>query len=142
MKLFLKIIILFFCLPFTACIIPTEGVPDAVKEAFAKKYPGEKDPDWQLDKNGNFEAKFKKKGVQYRADFTPQGVWVETETNIKKDALPDAIKKVLKEKYDGFKIAEIEKVESSKKGTFYDVEFKVNGKKQDVEFNASGQILN
>jgi len=56
--------------------------------------------------------------------------------------LPEAIKKVIKKRYDGFKIAEIEKVESSAKGTFYDVEFKVNGTKQDVEFNVSGEILN
>lgn len=133
-------LILYFS--FTGCEIPKGGVPDEVKEAFAKKYPGENDPDWHLDKNGNYEAKFKKKGIHYRADFTPKGAWVETETNIKEKDLPDAVKKVMKEKYDDFKISEIEKVESSAKGLFYDVEFKVNGSKQDVEFNASGQILN
>jgi len=142
MKLFIKAILLLLFLPLTGCTVPAGGVPDAVKEAFAKKYPGENDPDWHIDKNGNYEAHFKKKGVHYRADFTPQGAWVETETNIKKKDLPEAVQKVMKEKYDGFKLSEIEKVESSTKGTFYDVEFKVNGTKQDVEFNASGQILN
>jgi len=142
MKLLFKIIILLVCLPLIACNALQEGIPDAVKAAFAKKYPGENDPDWFFDKNGNYEAKFKKDGIHYRADFTPQGVWVETETNIKEKELPKAIKKVIKEKYDDLKIAEIEKVESNAKGLFYDVEFKVNGTKKDVEFNASGQILN
>lgn len=142
MKLLNNFFLPLYFLFFTACGTIAGQIPDAVKEAFAKQYPGENDPDWHLDKNGNFEAKFKQKGVHYRADYTPKGVWIETETNIKEKELPKAIKKVLKAQYDGFKISEIEKVESSKKGTFYDVEFKVNGGKQDVEFNASGQVIN
>ncbi len=138
MKLFLSL----SCLLLISCFTFTGEVPTSVKEAFAEKYPNENNPDWNFDKNGNFEAKFKEKGVHYRADFTPQGKWIETETNIKKQDLPKAIKKVLKEKYDGVKISEIEKVESSKKGVFYDVEFKIYGTKRDVEFNASGQIIN
>lgn len=116
--------------------------PDAVKKTFQAKYPGENDPDWHKDSHGYYEANFKINGIKYRADFNADGTWVETETSIDEDDLPDAIKKVIKEKFDDEKITEVEKVESATKGLFYDVEFKRKGKNKDVEFRADGTILN
>lgn len=116
-------------------------VPEAVKNTFKAKYPGEDDPDWHKDSNGNFESHFKIDGVKYRADFKPNGMWIETETNIDIDDLPKAIRKVVEEDYDG-DISEIEKVDHHSKGAFYDVEFKRKGKNKDVEFKADGSILN
>ena len=116
--------------------------PKVVEQAFAEKYPGESKPDWRKDKNGNYEAHFKKDGVHYRADFTPEGSWIETETNVEKSDLPKAIKKVLSEAYDDYKIVEIELVSHNSKGEFYDVELKKDGKKQDIEFREDGSTLN
>lgn len=115
--------------------------PDAVKETFQNMYPGENDPDWEKDSNGNYESHFKIDGVKYRADFSPDGKWIETETSIDKDDLPKAIKEVIKSKYDDEEITEIEKVEHHSKGLFYDVEFKKDGKNKDVEFRANGEII-
>lgn len=70
--------------------------PAVVQTNFEKMYPGENDPDWSVDKNGNYEAHFKKDGERYRADYRPDGTWVETESSIKKSDLPKAVKKVLK----------------------------------------------
>ena len=50
------------------------NAPEAVKEAFQAKYPGENDPDWHQDAHGNYEANFKQKGEKYRADFAENGV--------------------------------------------------------------------
>lgn len=116
--------------------------PDAVKATFENKYPGENDPDWHLDRNGNYESNFKKKGKHYKADFTPEGKWIETERRIKKKELPKAIRKILKSEYDDFKIVEIEEVDHNSKGRFYDVELKKDGEKQDVEFNEAGFVIN
>lgn len=116
--------------------------PQAVQEAFKAKYPNENDPDFELDANGNYEAHFKKEGEKYRADFSPEGKWIETENSIKNKELPKAIKKVIKEKYDSEEITEIEHVTSASKGEFYDVEFKQKGKNMDVEFRANGEIIN
>lgn len=115
--------------------------PDAVKKTFQAKYPGENDPDWHKDDHGYYEANFKIDGVKYRADFNEDGSWVETETSIDKKDLPDAIKAVIKEKYGDEDITEVEKVDSAKKGIFYDVEFKKKGKNMDVEFKADGSII-
>ena len=116
--------------------------PEAVKSTFQKKYPGENDPDWHTDRNGNYESNFKKKGKHYKADFTPAGAWIETERRIKKKELPKAIRKILESEYDAYDIVEIEEVEHHSKGLFYDVEIKKDGKKQDVEFKKDGTIIN
>lgn len=116
--------------------------PDAVKKTFQSKYPGENDPDWHTDSNGNYESNFKIDGIKYRADFAPDGSWIETESSIDFDELPQAIQKIIKNDYDKGDITEIEKVESASKGLFYDVEFKRKGKNKDVEFRATGEIIN
>jgi hypothetical protein len=152
----ISIITVLFCVLFTfGCQEKSKGqeksthqeqskgkVPDAVKKTFQAKYPGENDPDWEIDANGNFESHFKIDGIKYRADFSPNGSWIETETSIDKKDLPDAIKAKIKSDYNDSEITEIEKVEHHSKGTFYDVEFKREGKNKDVEFDASGNILN
>jgi len=116
-------------------------VPLVVKKSFETKYPKEKTPSWEIDAHNNFEAHFKDKGIKYRADFSPNGQWIETETSISKKQLPEAIQQKIKQHYNNYKIAEIEKVSSALKGEFYDVEFKQKGKNKDIEFRASGEEL-
>ena len=135
------LVILIFSM--TNCNTAANGqVPEAVKTAFKNKYPNENDPDWKTDKNGNFESKFKKNGEHYRADFSPEGKWIETERNIKKKDLPEVVQDKIKDDFDDYKIYEIEEVQHHSKGVFYDVEFKIDGKKKDIEFNAAGIIIN
>lgn len=116
--------------------------PDAVKETFQKKYPGEDDPDWHKDDQGNYESHFKIDGIKYRADFNPDGSWIETETSIDEDELPKAIREAIKRDYDDSEITEVEKVDHHSKGLFYDVEFKQKGKNKDVMYKASGEVIN
>tara|TARA_R110002049_G_scaffold2195_1_gene15837 strand:+ start:6861 stop:7298 length:438 start_codon:yes stop_codon:yes gene_type:complete len=116
--------------------------PDAVKKTFQSKYPGEDDPDWHKDANGNYESNFKIDGIKYRADFKPDGSWIETESSIDKDDLPKAIREKIKNDFDNGEITEVEKVQHHSKGLFYDVEFKQKGKNKDVEFKADGTIIN
>jgi len=117
-------------------------VPEAVVLTFQKKYPGENDPDWEMDEHGYWESHFKIDGEKYRADFNSNGSWVETENDIKSENLPEAILKVIKEKYSDEEITEVEHVTSAKKGEFYDVEFKQKGKNKDVEFREDGIEIN
>lgn len=115
--------------------------PDVVVLAFQKKYPEEKNPDWEIDAHGNYEAHFKKKGEKYRADFRPNGTWVETENSIKKKNLPRVIIAIIKKDYSQYEITEVEHVDHATKGVFYDVEFKQKGKNKDVMFKEDGTII-
>ena len=119
-----------------------KSAPDVVKKTFQKMYPGEDDPDWHIDANGNYESNFKIKGIHYRADYSPDGNWIETENSIDKKDLHKIIQKKIKKNYSEYEITEVERVEHHAKGIFYDVEFKQKGKNKDVEFNAEGEVLN
>jgi hypothetical protein len=116
-------------------------VPQSVVANFQAKYPGETDPDWELDDNGLWEANFKINGEKYRADFNPNGLWIETENSIKKSNLPKAIKQSIERDYKNLKITEVERVHHHSKGIFYDVEFKQKGKNMDVEYRENGTEL-
>lgn len=118
-----------------------QSVPDAVQTSFEKKYPNEDGPDWEVDSHGNYESHFKMNGIKYRADFRPDGQWIETETSIDKKDLPKAIRNAIEKKYNG-EISEVEKVDHHSKGIFYDVEFKRKGKNKDIEFRADGTVIN
>lgn len=135
--------ILIFTITYMSC--QTSGkneIPQEVKTSFKVNYPGENDPDWKKDKNGNFESSFKIDGKHYRADFTPEGAWIETERSIKKKDLPEVIQQLLKTEYDKFNVVEIEEVQHHTKGLFYDVELKKDGEKHDVEFSKDGNVIN
>lgn len=116
-------------------------VPDAVIATFEKKYPGENDPDFELDSHGFWEAHFKINGIKYRADFNADGSWVETENSIKYKELPKAVRTAIENEYKDAPISEVEHVMSASKGEFYDVEFKQKGKNRDVEYRADGSKL-
>ena len=143
MKAFKNIKLILIALIAFSCQNTVKGqIPDAVKQAFEAKYPNENNPDWEVDANGNYEAQFKQNGEKYRADFSPSGNWIETESSIKKDDLPKAIRDIIKKEYGSEDITEVEHVDSESKGEFYDVEFKQKGKNMDVEFRANGTIIN
>ena len=116
-------------------------VPKVVEKAFKLKYPDENDPDWEIDAHGNFVSLYYVIKLLYISDFSPEGIWIETETSISKKDLPKSIGKAIKKNYSKEEIAEIEKVDSALKGEFYDVEFKQKGKNKDVEYRASGEEL-
>lgn len=139
----ISLLVTAICLALTVSCNQTVNsqVPDAVKKTFQAKYPGENDPDWHKDSNGNYESNFKIDGIKYRADFKPNGMWIETESSIDKKDLPKPIRDKIEKDYNG-KITEIEKVQHHSKGLFYDVEFKRKGKNKDIEFKADGTVIN
>ena len=123
-----------------AAPLPEWDVPDAVARAFIAKYPGEKSPDWGRDRNDSYEAKFRKDGIELRADFTPGGQWIETERSLSWDELPQAVRDAVEREYDKDDIVELEYTENAERGNFYDVEIDEKGeKKKDVEYRADGR---
>jgi hypothetical protein len=115
-----------------------DKVPDVVLAAFEAKYPGENDPDFELDAHGYWEAHFKKDGEKYRADFHEDGTWRETENSIKDKEIPKAIQEAIKKEFPDRKITEAEHVMSATLGEFWDIEFKQKGKNMDVMYRKDG----
>ena len=116
--------------------------PKMPVKAFIDRYPNGEILEWSIDKNGYCEAKFLLDGVKYRADFSEEGVWRETERNVKWKDLPQVVIETIEGITSKKKIVELEEVDSQKYGKFYDVEYKKkNGKKQDVMIDYKGKIL-
>lgn len=119
-----------------------KGKMQAAKAAFAQQYPQAGSVEWNEDANGYFEASFEQAGEKFRADYTRDGQWVETESSLKYEKLPKAVQSALKRAgYDKKDITEIEQVDNAERGKFYDVEFKKKGKNHDVEIREDGQII-
>ncbi|EAS19700.1 hypothetical protein BBFL7_00246 [Flavobacteria bacterium BBFL7] len=138
----MRIIILSFLILFisttASCQEQSDKVPQVVLNAFQTKYPGENDPDFELDDHGYWEAHFKKDGERYRADFNADGTWRETENSIKKSEIPEAIQEAIEREFPDRKITEVEHVISATQGEFYDIEFKQKGKNMDVMYRKDG----
>ena len=115
---------------------------DKAKKTMSALYPRAKKISWGVDAHGNHEAQFKLGVEKFRADFLPEGKWIETEQSIKWSDLPDEVQDKVKEDFDKDDISELEWVDHHEKGVFYDVEFKRKGKNYDVEYNANGKRLN
>lgn len=115
--------------------------PAAVLKAFAGKYPGAQEVTWNIDRNGWHEADFTLDGTKYRADFEANGNWVETETSVKWQDLPEAAQKAFKNEDKKKDIVEIEFVDNRKEGKFYDIEYKIGGGKQDIRITPAGTVL-
>lgn len=105
--------------------------PTAVVAAFNKKFKDVKEVEWGKEKNGEWEAEFKNKGVEMSANFSADGKWLETETEIKVAELPVAVQAALK----GKKVGEAAKIVRADGTTFYEAEVH-----QDLIFDANGKL--
>ncbi|MEH6408263.1 MAG: hypothetical protein V7767_13365, partial [Leeuwenhoekiella sp.] len=64
--------ILFLALVTFSCS-STKEIPNAVNEAFAKKFPNAKSVKWDKETETEWEAEFKMDGMEYSANFTDEG---------------------------------------------------------------------
>ena len=119
-----------------------DGVPEAVEQTFAAKYPGAEEVRWGRDRNDSHEAHFRLDGRKLRADFREDGTWIETEESISWKELPRAVRKAVEDEYDEDDVVELEFTDNAEKGEFYDVELDPKGEKKfDVEYRADGTKL-
>jgi len=137
--------------PFALCLLLACGdspaaaqddVPPTIVANMMRLYPEAEDLDWGIDGNDNWEVHFEVDDEKARADFKPDGTWIETEESLKWDELPEVVQDAIKRDYDKDDIVEIEHTMSAEKGEFYDVEIDPKGKKKfDLAYSKEGKIL-
>ncbi len=116
------------------------GQNDAVKSAFAQKYPGATNVEWESE-DGNFEVEFKLNGQETEASFAADGAWRETEIEIAKNKLPIGVKKAVSNQFEGYKIKEAEQISTLLWASAFEV--KLARKKSIIEavFSPAGELL-
>lgn len=105
--------------------------PQEVEQAFLQKFPEVKKVKWHHPKEAiAWEADFKMNGYKYIALFSDEGTWIETEHEIKIDAVPESIKEMLGQAFHHCKIEKAEIAETPQGGAF---EFEVAIGKNELE---------
>jgi hypothetical protein len=118
-----------------------QKAPEAVQKAFKKRFPAVMKVGFDKEKNGEYEANFKVGGVKTSANFTAEGVWRETESEIGTAALPAHISKAILAQYPKAKIVGAAKIETPDKGVRYEADLKTGLKKSEVLFDANGNAV-
>jgi len=117
-----------------------QTAPTIVQDAFNAKYPNAKTVEWEQENDSVWEAEFKLEGVEYSANFSNEGVWKETEHEIKTKDLPQAVKNTLAKDFAGFEVEEIEMVESPG-FTGYEIEIEKGEVTMEVRIDKAGKVI-
>jgi hypothetical protein len=104
------------------------------------KFPTFKKVSWDEEEEGEWEAEFKLKGVEYSANFLEDGTWMETEHEIKKSAIPAIIKNTLANEFAGHKIDEAE-VSETVEGMYYEFELEKSKHEMEVSIDMNGKVI-
>ncbi len=116
--------------------VSDKDVPTAVKTTLQKNYPNAKEIKWEKE-NGNYEAEFEVEETDYSLLIDVSGNILETEIEIKVDALPANAKAYISKNYAGQKIKEATKITDNKGVVTYESEIK--GK--DLIFDSNGNFI-
>lgn len=82
----------FMCLAFM-CVGHAQfrTTPQAVKDAFRKKYPQAEQAAWK-SKDRIFQVEFRLMGIAFEADFTETGTWLQCAQDILPESIPEDVK--------------------------------------------------
>ncbi|MDI1324385.1 MAG: PepSY-like domain-containing protein [Algoriphagus sp.] len=117
-----------------------EEIPEAVKTAFSQKFYAAKKVSWDMESTTEWEAEFKLDGKDYSANFLTDGTWQETEHEIKKADLPEAIKQALAGDFAGYEIEEAE-ISEKANGSVYELAVEKGEEEWELVFDINGKLI-
>jgi hypothetical protein len=136
----MKMLSLLITLLFSVALFAQENVPAAVIQAFNQQYPNAESVEWDSEKDG-YEADFKIAGQEMEASFDLNGAWLETESDIDKDMLPDAVKRAVSTQFFGQKIEDVEQLSTPQWNAAYKIKLEDGDDKVKVYFDMDGRLL-
>ncbi len=115
--------------------------PVAVKKSFEVKFPGASKLKWGKESKTVFEVEFVLNGINMTANFSREGKWQETETQINTSDFPEPVKNSIDKNYKGWNILKAERTESENDGITYEALLKSGKHKKAVEFKSDGSLF-
>ena len=134
MKILISLLALNIGITTNAQKFAASKVPTPVKSAFAKACPGVT-ATWESEK-GNYEAGYKKDGIQHSNLYAPNGKLMETEITIEKEGLPAPAWQYVKQHFKT-PIQEAAKITKADGTITYEAEVA----KMDLIFDAEGKYV-
>lgn len=117
-----------------------ENAPQKVKDTFTQKFPNATDVEWEKESDTEWEAEFELNGKDYSSNFMQDGTWVETEYEVSKTNIPQAVKDAINANFEGYEIEEAESVET-KDGKAYELAIERGEEELEVVIDVQGNIL-
>lgn len=112
--------------------------PSAVVTAFNLKFPNAVKIKWDKENAHEYEASFDMNGEKYSANFNDKGEWLETESPISFNQLPEKVLNTFNTTHKGAIIKTVAKIETAKGLIKYEVEFKNGAKTMELFYTADG----
>jgi hypothetical protein len=116
------------------------NAPAPVQKAFQQKFPKAEKVSWEKENDKEYEANFLLNGVKLSANFTNEGKWLETETEIVVNALPAVVSAGISKSHPKAKIVGASRIETPE-GIRYEADLKTGLMKKEVLFNEQGQQI-
>ncbi len=125
----------------SSCAQGKKSAPAAVQAAFKAKFPTVQKAKWDKEDENEWEAEFKTDGKEMSANFSSDGTWLETETELKAADLPQAVKDAIASQFAGYKMEEASMVQTAEMAAGYEVEMEKGETTIEVLFGADGTVI-
>lgn len=140
-KALIGIVLVFTAIVGIACATPDKDeVPQAVKDAFMKKFPTAKKVDWEKESEAEWEAEFKMGKMEYSANFLQNGTWKETEHEIEISDIPANVMASLKSNFPGYDLEESE-ISETATGMVYEFTIEIGEEELEVAIDTTGKVV-
>ncbi len=124
----------------TEQVLGDVSVPAAVRESFAKRFPGASDVAWELE-DDLYEAEFSWQGQkEVEAHFAADGTWSKTVSPIQFSELPEKAQLYLKTQ-DGYDATEPERIQEAGSNPVYEVKLANKLMEWNCQFDAEGALV-
>ena len=134
-------LLVFSMLILTSCVLQSSNPPEAVSEAFSRKFPDAKNVKWGRESKTEWEASFIFNNGEASANFNAAGEWLETEIVIPVSDLPEAVVKAIEMKDQGGKIVGAAAIEKADTEIVYEADIKIGIRKKEVFYKPDGSIV-
>lgn len=118
------------------------NAPATVITSFNSKFPNANNVKWGKENATEWEAEFELNGSKVSANFSNDGKWLETETEVSVNQLPKAVVSAINKKYPDYEIAGGDKIENAKGEILYEADIKFKTVRKEVLLNSDGTFKN
>jgi hypothetical protein len=132
--------VMILALAMVSCEANDKQPSAAVKAAFEKKFVSATDVEWEMETDTEWEAEFELDGNDYSANFSVEGVWMETEYEIDEADMPTAVRATLDSSFAGYLMEEAEVIETVN-GKAYEFALEKGVMDMEVVISPTGEVL-
>lgn len=118
-----------------------DSAPEEVITAFKAKYPKAKKVEWVKTGDSQWQAEFEMSEREVEVAFDETGIWLGTNTEIDIKKAPEAVRNAVAEKYKGYIVTEVNKVEIANSEIMYKFELDNGDGEIETMFHSDGRIV-